>query len=88
MTVLMGEVTHSVKVTFLKGVGWGIRLFVNGKLNQQDVAQTREEIGPKARSMLRMEDKCGNVSDYADKARFRVGRKESERRAKEMGAQK
>lgn len=71
MKVLLGPVTHEVKVTRLKGIGWGIRVFVNGELNQEAKVESRLEIGPTAKSMLRMEDKCGNLSDYADKARFR-----------------
>jgi hypothetical protein len=80
MEIFLGPVIHSIKVTFLKGVGWGVRLFANGELSQEYVAKTRTEIGPLARSMLRMEDKCGNISDYAAKSRFRPGLKENSRK--------
>lgn len=73
--ILQGAVEHTVKVTRIKGHGYGVRVFVNGELNQEDVAPTRSDIGQVARSLLRMEDKCGNLSDYAHEARHRVGRK-------------
>lgn len=76
MRVLQGPVEHNVKVTHLKGVGYGVRVFVNGELNQEDVAACRADIGNVARRMLRMEDKCGNLSGLAHEARFRRGRKE------------
>lgn len=74
--VLQGDVQHDVKVTRLKGVGYGVRVLVNGQVNQQAVAGSRDKIGLVARSMLRMEDKCGNLSDFAHRARHRVGEKE------------
>ena len=81
MKVLQDECTHEVKVTFLgKKVGYGVRVFVNGELNQEQIAETKADIGRVARSMLRMEDKCGNLSDFADNARHRVTRKELQRR--------
>ena len=69
--VLMGPVEHTTKVTFLKGVGWGCRVFVNGELNQETVVKHKDEIGPAIQGMLRMEDKCGNLSDMADRSRHR-----------------
>jgi hypothetical protein len=69
--LLQGVVEHSVKVTRIPGVGFGVRVFVNGTLNQEDIALTRMEIGHVARSMLRMEDKCGNISNFAHSARMR-----------------
>jgi hypothetical protein len=74
--MMMGEVEHEVKVTRIKGHGYGVRVLVNGEINQEDLAETRQDIGPVARSMLRMEDKCGNISKHADRARHRVGEKE------------
>lgn len=65
------ECNHKIKVTHLKGVGWGVRLFTNGTLNQEGIASTRKEIGPLCRSMLRIEDKCGNWSKYASSSRHR-----------------
>lgn len=74
--LLLGPVHHEVKVTRIPGHGYGVRIFTNGVLNQEDLAPTRSDIGRVARSMLRMEDKCGNISDYASRARFRPGEKE------------
>lgn len=74
--LLLGPVEHDVKVTRIKDYGWGVRVFVNGELNQEDLAEDRTQIGPTIRSMLRMEDKCGNLSDMADNSRMRPGRKE------------
>lgn len=75
----MGKVVHDTKVTHLKGVGYGVRVFVNGELNQEDVVDSRDKIGPAIRSMLRMEDKCGNISSMADKSRHRPTTKELKR---------
>lgn len=69
--MIQGCVEHEVKVTHLKGVGYGVRVLVNGEVNQQAVAPTRADIESIAKSMLRMEDKCGNDSDYAYSARHR-----------------
>lgn len=80
MKVLQDTCTHEVKVTKLGKAGYGVRVFVNGELNQEAVAETKADIGRVARSMLRMEDKCGNISDFADNARHRGTRKELERR--------
>lgn len=43
---------------------------------------TGADIGPVARGLLRMEEKCGNTSDFADRARHRKGEKEVRRRPK------
>jgi len=80
--VMVGECVHEVKVTRL-GSGWGVRVFTNGVLNQQTTVYSRQDIGAAARDMLRMEDKCGNISDYASRARHRVGEKLIERRMEE-----
>lgn len=74
--MLLGEVNHEVKVTAIKGVGLGVRVFTNGKLNQEVVVDNRIKIGPAIRDLLRMEDKCGNISKMADRSRFRPGEKE------------
>lgn len=79
--MMQGPVEHDVKVTHLKGVGYGVRVLVNGEVNQEGIAPTRGDIGHVARSLLRMEDKCGNLSGQADGARFRRGRKEQQLRA-------
>ena len=36
---------------------------------------------------LRMEDKCGNLSNFADRARFRIGEKEIARKKIENESQ-
>lgn len=62
-------------MTHLKGVGYGVRILLNGQVNQEMVVESRTEIGPAIREMLRMEDKCGNISGMADNSRHRLGRK-------------
>lgn len=69
--VCMGPVTHEVKVTRIKGHGYGVRVLVNGEINQEAVAPCKNHIGAVARDLLRMEDKCGNISNFADRARHR-----------------
>lgn len=71
MIVLADKCTHTVKVTRIPGKGYGVRVYLDGVLNQEEVVQDRCDIGPAARSMLRVEDKCGNISEYADRARHR-----------------
>lgn len=78
--ICQDSVKHEVKVTRIKGHGYGVRVLVDGQINQQQIAPTRMDIGPVARSMLRMEDKCGNDSDFAHRARHRVGEKEIKRK--------
>ena len=68
--VLMDNCVHEVKVTRI-GHGWNVRVFLNGEVNQETRVFDRSEIGKAARSMLRMEDKCGNISAFADAARTR-----------------
>lgn len=75
--VMQGEVAHTVKVTRIKGHGYGVRVLVNGAVNQEALAPTREDIGKVAKDLLRMEDKCGNLSHFADSSRHRAGKKES-----------
>ena len=79
-TMLAGDVAHELKVKRIPDVGYGVRVFVNGLINQEDVAPTRLDIGRVARSLLRMEDKCGNFSDFAHGARMRQGLKEQRRK--------
>lgn len=73
--VLLGEVTHEVTVRRINNK-YHCRVFTNGVLNQEAVCLTKNHIGYTCRSLLRTEDKCGNISTYADRARFRVGEKE------------
>lgn len=62
-----------IKVTYL-GKGWGIRCFnPNGTIFMEGNARTKEMIGPVARNLLRMYDKCSfSYSKYADRARHRA----------------
>ena len=78
--VLCDEVEHDVKVTRVAPNVWGIRVFVNGEINQESTVDDRTLIGAEIRSMLRMEDKCGNISGLAYNSRMRPGRKEIARR--------
>ena len=78
--VLCNEVEHDVKVTRVAPGVWGIRVFVNGEINQESAVDDRTLIGAEIRSMLRMEDKCGNISGLAYNSRMRPGRKEKARR--------
>jgi len=75
MRTLMGDVVHEVKVTRIKGRGWAVRVYTNGVVNQEQMATTQAEIALVARQMLRMEDKCGNISKFASAARHRPGLK-------------
>jgi hypothetical protein len=68
--MLQGDCEHKVLVTRI-GDGYNIRVFMNDKLNQEARVYDRMNIQSEAKSMLRMEDKCGNISKYADAARFR-----------------
>lgn len=68
--VLLGRCEHEVTVRRIGG-GWNIRVFVNGELNQEARCHRREDIGYTARSLLRWEDKCGNISQFAISARRR-----------------
>jgi hypothetical protein len=68
--VMSENCEHDVKVTFL-GKGWGIRVFLNGKINQESFVKHKDEISAEIQRMLRMEDKCGNYSKMADRSRHR-----------------
>ena len=65
------ECEHEVRVTYLKGKGWGIRVYLNEKLNQESLVENRVDIHKELARMLRMEDKCGNCSDLASASRDR-----------------
>lgn len=78
--VLCGTVSHSVKVTYLGSGKYGCRVYLNGVLNSEAVAESKSEIGFVCRRLLRMEDKCGNISNFASRARHRVGEKELRRK--------
>ena len=75
--VILGHVEHEVKVTHLgKGI-YGCRVFVNGELNQEYRCKGKENIGKACREALRWEDKCGNWSDFASRARCRQWEKKN-----------
>ena len=66
----LGAVSHKIVVTHLgKGI-YGCRCFTNDILTQE-IRVTKNLIGAACREMLRWEDKCGNLSDYADSSRHR-----------------
>ena len=73
--VLVGLCQHEVTVRRI-GDGWNVRVFLDGELNQEARCPRREDIGYTARSLLRWEDKCGNISQYARSARERHNRKD------------
>lgn len=77
--VMVGECEHDVKVTRL-GDGYNIRVFLNNGINQESRVYDKQHIGTEIQDMLRMEDKCGNISSMASNSRFRKGRKESSRK--------
>lgn len=70
----------TIKVTYLgPGRGWGVRCFCpNGSLFSENTAYSKDKIGPIARHLLRMWDKCGGVSIYAHRARHRAWEKARE----------
>ncbi len=72
--VAIGACTHEVTVRRI-GKWWHCRVFTNGQLNQECKVNQRSHIGAACRDLLRWEDKCGNISDYASAARHRPGKK-------------
>lgn len=72
--VLMGDCEHEVKVSRINN-RYHVRIFLNGKINQEAVCN-KENIGFTCRSLLRWEDKCGNMSKYASSARERHNKKD------------
>lgn len=72
---LVGKCEHEVTVRCIAG-NFYVRVFLNGKLNQEAVCYNRSDIGWTARSLLRWEDKCGNISKFASSARERHNRKD------------
>jgi hypothetical protein len=67
---LLGECEHKVTVTRI-GNGYNIRVFADGEVNQESRVYNRLDIGSEAKTMLRWEDKCGNISKYAGSSRNR-----------------
>jgi hypothetical protein len=80
MKMFFDKVAHTTKVTYLKGVGYGVRVFTNGNLSQETIVDDRIDVGKAIRDMLRMEDKCGNISKMAHSSRHRQGKKEIARK--------
>lgn len=83
---MLGEVEHEVKVTAQGPKGWGIRVFVNGEINQETIVERKSMIHREIVSMLRMEDKCGNISKMAERARFRYWEKDEASRTGQWDA--
>ncbi len=77
--VMQKHCEHDTKVTFV-GRGWCVRILLNGHVNQECFVTEKHEIGQSIQEMLRMEDKCGNWSDMADRARHRPTEKLNKRR--------
>ena len=72
---LVGECEHEVTVRNING-RYHVRVLVNGVVNQEAVCESKLHIGYTCRSLLRWEDKCGNISDFASSARERHNRKD------------
>ena len=72
---LVGECEHEVIVRCING-RYHVRVLLNGEINQEAVCNSRADIGWTARSLLRWEDKCGNISRFAHSARERHNRKD------------
>lgn len=69
--IMVGPCSHEIKVTALGNGKYGCRTFLNGELNQEIVVDNKKDINSACRSMLRMEDKCGNQSQQASSSRHR-----------------
>jgi len=67
----LGRVEHTVTVRNINRK-YHCRVFTNGKLNQEATCDYPDDIGYTCRSLLRWEDKCGNISAFADAARARL----------------
>lgn len=72
---LVGECEHEVTVRNING-RYHVRVLLNGVVNQEAACESKLNIGFTARSLLRWEDKCGNISDFASSARERHNRKD------------
>ena len=71
--VLMDEVEHEVTVRNING-NYHCRVLLNGVVNQEAVCYSKRDIGYTCRSLLRWEDKCGNISKFANAARKRLNK--------------
>lgn len=72
---IVGECEHEVTVRNING-RYHVRVLLNGVVNQEAVCEGKADIGWTARSLLRWEDKCGNISQFASSARERHNRKD------------
>ena len=72
---IVGECQHEVTVRCING-RYHVRILLDGVVNQEAVCESKLDIGWTARSLLRWEDKCGNISDFARSARERHNRKD------------
>lgn len=70
---LVGECEHEVTVRCING-RYHVRVLLNGVVNQEAVCESKLNIGFTARSLLRWESKCGNISKFAESARERHNR--------------
>ena len=68
---LVGNCDHEVTVRKINN-RYHVRVLLNGKVNQEAVCTNKSDIGFTARNLLRMEDKCGNISEFASAARERL----------------
>ncbi len=72
---LVGPCEHEVTVRCING-RYHVRVLLDGVVNQEAVCESKLHIGWTARSLLRWEDKCGNISKFAHSARERHNRKD------------
>lgn len=68
---IVGNCEHEITVRNINGQ-YHVRVFLDGVLNQEAVCESKLDIGYTARSLLRWEDKCGNISAFASAARERL----------------
>lgn len=69
--LLLGAVEHEVTVRNING-NYHCRVLVNGEVNQEAVCYRKRDIGYTCRNLLRWEDKCGNISEFARASRERL----------------
>lgn len=72
---IVGPCEHEVSVRCINN-RYHVRILLNGEVNQEAVCANKIDIGYTARSLLRWEHKCGNISDFATAARERHNRKD------------
>jgi hypothetical protein len=68
--VLVGDCNHEVTVKKIANL-YHVRVLLNGEVNQEATC-TKDKISYTAKHLLRMEDKCGNISEFASAARQRL----------------